>query len=119
MLSRGLVAVLDVAVVAECVQTTQTPRTERADIPDRPIDCTAAAGDIAAPEIASPGAAERAAAGVRVGVPFADIAGRVHEKLERRREIASGRTEDKLRARIAEIEAACPSTDPSRPVVGG
>jgi hypothetical protein len=88
-------------------------RTSVADMLDRPIDCAVAGSDLAALEAAIPGAAERATAGVRLVFPVARIAGRVTGDLETRREIASGRTEDQLRARIAEIEAACPAGQPT------
>ncbi len=102
---RVFVALAAITAVAGCAQLTQT---ERADLLDRPIDCEVADIDIAALESAIPGAGERAAAGVRLVVPVARIAGRVTGRLDDRREIASGRTEEDLRARIAEIEAACP-----------
>ncbi|MEL6169271.1 MAG: hypothetical protein AAFR35_11300 [Pseudomonadota bacterium] len=105
MPSRIAVTLLAVGALAGCAQTTQS---ERADLLDRPIDCQTADIDIAALEAAIPGAGERAAAGVRLVVPVARIAGRVSGQLEDRREIASGRTEEDLRARIAQIEAACP-----------
>lgn len=106
MPNRVFVALAAVAAVAGCANATQS---ERADLLDRPIDCAVADIDIAALESAIPGAAERAAAGVRLVVPVARIAGRITGQLDDRREIASGRTEEELRARIAEIQAACPS----------
>ncbi len=111
-----IIALLVVGVVAGCAQTTQT---ERADLLDSPIDCATADLDIAALEAAVPGAGERAAAGVRLVVPVSRIAGRVTGQLEERREIASGRTEEDLRARIAEIETACPNASASNAVAVG
>ncbi len=116
MSDRIIIALLAVGLVAGCAQTTQSAR---ADLLDRPIDCAMADVDVVALEAAIPGAGERAAAGVRLVVPVARIAGRVTGKLDDRREIASGRTEDDLRARIAEIEAACPNAGASNPVAGG
>jgi len=113
---RVAIAMLTVGVVAGCAQTTQN---ERADLLDRPIDCATAEIDIAALKAAIPGAGERAAAGVRLVVPVARIAGRVTGQLDERREIASGRTEDDLRARIVEIKAACPDASASNAVAAG
>ncbi len=110
MSKRFLAALVAVGALAGCAQTTQT---NRADLLDQPIDCATADIDIAALEAAIPGAGERAAAGVRLVVPVARIAGRVRGELDDRREIASGRTEEDLRARIAEIEAACPAASAS------
>lgn len=112
MSNRIIIALLAIGLVSGCAVTAQT---ERADLLDRPIDCATADLDIAALEIAIPGAGERAAAGVRLVVPIARIAGRVRGELGERREIASGRTEEELRARIAEIEAACPNAGASNP----
>lgn len=92
--------------LAACAQTNQS---ERADLLDRPIDCEVADIDIAALEAAIPGAAERAVSGVRLVLPVALITGHLTGQLDGRREIASGRTEEDLRARIAEIETACPN----------
>lgn len=116
MPKRILIALLAKGAVPGCAQT---PRYARADLLDRPIDCDVADVDIAALEAAFPGAGERAAAGARLVVPVARIAGRVTGKLDDRREIASGRTEDELRARIAGIRAACPDAGASTPVAGG
>jgi hypothetical protein len=63
--------------------------------------------DIAALEAAVPGAAERLVSGARLVIPAARIVGRVTGQLDERREIASGRTEADLRARIAAIKATC------------
>ena len=104
MPTKPLFLLVTLGAVAGCAQTTQS---DRADMLDRPIDCTVAGGDIAALEAAIPGAAERAAAGLRLVVPVARITGRVRGELDDRREIASGRTEEDLRARIADIQAAC------------
>ncbi len=111
-----LIALLALGAVAGCAQT---PWEARADLLDRPIDCEVADVDIAALEAAIPGAGERAAAGLRLVVPVSRIAGRVTGKLDDRREIASGRTEDELRARIAQIKAACPDAGPTSPATGG
>ncbi|MEL6452109.1 MAG: hypothetical protein AAFQ19_12690 [Pseudomonadota bacterium] len=116
MPDRLVIAMLAVCMVAGCAQTTQN---ERADLLDRPIDCATADIDIAALNAAIPGAGERAAAGVRLVVPVARIAGRVTGQLDERREIASGRTEDDLRARITEIEAACPDASASTAATAG
>jgi hypothetical protein len=116
MPNRILVALIAVGALAGCAQTTQS---DRSDLLEQPIDCMTADIDIAALETAIPGAGERAAAGVRLVVPVARIAGRVRGQLDERREIASGRTEDDLRARIAEIEAACPNANSSNVVAAG
>ncbi|MEO0746625.1 MAG: hypothetical protein AAFY49_14865 [Pseudomonadota bacterium] len=116
MPNRLFVALIAVGAIAGCAQTTQS---ERADLLDRPIDCATADLDIAALEAAIPGAGERAAAGVRLVVPVSRIAGRVTGQLDERREVASGRTEEDLRARIAEIKAACPDASASHAVVAG
>lgn len=111
-MSRQLLIPLAAALLAGCASTTQT---ERADMLDRPIDCATAEIDIAALKQAIPGTKERMVAGVRLVVPVARIAGRVTGDLDARREIASGRTEENLRARITEIEAACPPAKPATP----
>lgn len=98
------IAIAALGLLAGCAAP---PPTEEADLLDQPIDCTVADVDIAALEAAIPTAAERNAARIRLIVPVARIAGRVTGKLDERREIASGRTEDDLRARIAEIKAVC------------
>jgi len=104
MLRHLLIAIAALGTLAGCAAPTTS---EQADMLDQPIDCAVAETDIAALESAIPSAAERAAAGVRLIVPVARIAGRVTGQLDDRREIASGRTEDDLRARIAEIKAVC------------
>ena len=93
-----------VAILAGCSTTTST---EQADLLDQPINCATAEVDIAALEAAIPGAAERVAAGVRLIIPVSRLVGRATGKLDERREIASGRSEEDLRARIAEIKATC------------
>ena len=101
-----------VCALAACAQT---PQDDRADLLDRPIDCATADIDLAALEAAIPGAGERAIAGVRLVLPVARLTGRATGQLDDRREIASGRSEEDLRGRIAEIQAACPgasATDP-------
>ncbi|MEL6284571.1 MAG: hypothetical protein AAFO80_10515 [Pseudomonadota bacterium] len=113
MPNRLFVALVAVGALAGCARTTQS---DRADLLDQPIDCMTADIDIAALETAIPGAGERAAAGVRLVVPVARIAGRVRGELDDRREIASGRTEEDLRGRIAEIKAACPGASASNAV---
>lgn len=111
-----IIAMLAIGTVTGCAQT---PPSERADLLDRPISCATAGIDIAALEVAIPGAAERVAAGVRFVVPITFIAGGVTGQLGTRREIASGRTEEELRARIAEIEAACPNARASNAIAEG
>lgn len=106
MPTKALLLLLALGTVAGCAQM---PQATRADLLDRPIDCTTADIDIAALQAAIPGAAERAAQGVRLILPVARIVGRVTGQLDDRREIASGRTEEEMRARIAEIAAACPT----------
>ncbi len=93
MPNRILVALIAVGALAGCAQTTQS---DRADLLDQPIDCMTADIDIAA-----------------------RIARRVRGQLDERREIASGRTKDDLRARIAEIEAASPNANSSNVVAAG
>ena len=112
MPTKPIFLLLALGALAGCAQTTHA---ERADLLDRAIDCTVADIDIAALEAAIPGAGERAAAGVRLVVPVARITGRVNGQLEDRREIASGRTEEDLRARIVEIQAACTSVGADDP----
>jgi hypothetical protein len=93
-----------------CASSTPPPLS---DMLDRPIDCATAEVDVAALKEAIPGAKERMASGIRLVIPVSRIAGRVSGDLDARREIASGRTESDLRARIAEIEAACPAGAPT------
>lgn len=87
--------------LAGCAQTTQG---DRPDLPDHPIDCATVDIDVAA----IPGAGERAPSAARLVVPLARIVGRVTGQLDDGGEIASGRTEEQSRARIAGIEAAGP-----------
>ena len=120
MQAQLIICLAAVGLLAGCTQTQQNAR---ADLLDRPIDCAAADLDMAALEAAIPGAGERAAAGLRLVVPVTRIAGRGTGQLDDRREIASGRTEEDLRARIAAIEKACTSAgagqDLAQPGVGG
>lgn len=99
-------------VLAACAQA---PQDDRADLLDRPIDCGTADIDLAALEAAIPGAGQRAVAGVRLVLPVARLTGRVTGQLDDRREIASGRSEEDLRGRIAEIQAACPGISAADP----
>lgn len=111
-MSLKLFIPLAAALLAGCASTTPS---ERADMLDRPIDCATAEIDIAALKEAIPGTKERMASSVRLVIPVARIAGRVTGDLDARREIASGRTEENLRARIAEIEATCPRAPQAMP----
>jgi len=111
MLSNWLALITTTALLVGCASSTQS---ERLDMLDRPIDCATAEVDVAVLTEAIPGAAERIASRVRLVVPVSRIAGRVTGELDARREIASGRTENDLRARIAEIEAACSAGSPAK-----
>jgi len=109
---RSQFALISAAVLlVGCASSTQS---EREDMLDRPIDCANADVDVAVLKEAIPGAAERVASRVRLVVPVSRIAGRVTGELDARREIASGRTESDLRARIAKIEAACSAGSPAK-----
>jgi hypothetical protein len=108
---RNRLAIITVAVLL--VGCASSPPTERADMLDRPVDCATADVDVAVLKEAIPGTAERMAARVRLVIPVSRVAGRVTGDLDARREIASGRTEKDLRARIAEIEARCPAGSPA------
>ena len=105
MPTKPILILVTASAIAGCAATTQS---ERADMLDQPIDCTTAEVDIAVLEEAIPGAGERVAAGTRLIIPVSRIAGRTTGQLEDRREIASGRTADDLRARITEIKESCP-----------
>ena len=106
-MSLGLHILIAATLLVGCASTTQS---ERADTLDRPINCATADVDLAVLQEAIPGAKERMASSVRLVVPVSRIVGRLKGDLDERREIASGRTEDNLRARIAEIERACPAS---------
>ena len=109
---RNLSVLMTAAVLlAGCASSALS---ERADMLDRPIDCATADIDVAALKEAIPGAKERMASRVRLVIPVSRIAGRVTGDLDAHREIASGRTEEQLRARIAEIEAACAAGHPAK-----
>ena len=110
MLRNRLILVAPLLLVG-CASTISS---ERGDMLDQPIDCATADVDVAALKAAIPGTRERIASGIRLVIPVSRIAGRVTGELESRREIASGRTEQDLRARIAGIEAACPASRPAK-----
>lgn len=109
---RNPLAAITVAVLS--IGCASSPPTERADMLDRPIDCSTAEVDVAVLQEAIPGTAERMAARVRLVIPVARVAGRVTGDLDARREIASGRTEKDLRARIAAIQATCSGDRPPK-----
>jgi hypothetical protein len=111
-MSRNLFIPIAAALLVGCASTTPT---ERADMLDRPINCSSADVDIAVLKEAIPGANERLASRVRLVIPISHIAGRLSGEHDARREIASGRTEETLRARIAEIEATCPAANSLKP----
>jgi len=97
-------ALIAIATIAGCTSQVQQ---DRAALLGQPIDCATAAEDITALAGVIPDRAEQLSSGVRLVLPASRVAGRVSGQLDDRRDIASGRSEDQIRARIAEIDAAC------------
>lgn len=98
------VALFAVATLAGCTSQVQQ---ERSDILERPINCVTAADDIAGLAGVIPDAGERISSGVRLVLPAAFVVGAVTGQLGTRSDIVTGRSEDQIRARIAEIDAEC------------
>lgn len=97
-------ALVAVAMLVGCTSQVQQ---ERSDLLERPIDCATAAEDIAALAGVIPDAGERVSSGVRLVLPASLVLGAARGELGTRSDIASGRAEDQVRARIAEIDAEC------------
>lgn len=97
-------ALVAIATFAGCTSAIQQ---ERSDLLEQPIDCATAADDIAALAEVIPDRGERISSGVRLVLPASFVLGAATGQLDTRSAIASGRSEDQLRARIAEIDAAC------------
>lgn len=98
------VALIAAVTLAGC--TSQVVQ-ERSDLLERPIDCATAADDIAALAGVIPDAGERLSSGVRLVLPASLVLGAVTGENDTRSDIVSGRSEDQIRARIAEIDAEC------------
>ena len=101
-LSLGL---LTVAFLAAC----QTIPDDAVAQLEKPVSCETAEADIAALEAEKVSAAEQAAAGARMVVPAAAVTGILSGDYGNRAKVASGRYNDDLDAKIAEIRAACGS----------
>lgn len=98
------IALMAIATLAGCSSQVQQ---ERSDLLERPIDCATAADDIAALAGVIPDSGERISNGVRLVLPASLVLGAARGELNTRSDIASGRSEDQIRARIAEIDAEC------------
>ena len=101
-------ALVAIAMIAGCTSQVQQ---ERADLLAQPIDCTTAAEDITALAGVIPDRRERRSSGVRLVLPASLVVGAATGQLGERRDIASGRSEEQIRARIAEIDAACDTVE--------
>lgn len=99
---------LAIAVTAGCMSQVQQ---ERADLPAQPIDCATAAEDITALAGVIRDRRERLSNGVRLVQPASLVVGAATGQLGERRDIASGRSEEQLRAPIVEIDAACDNVE--------
>lgn len=97
-----------IATIAGCTSQVQQ---ERANLLGQPIDCATAADDITTLAGVIPDTGERLASGVRLVLPASLIVGAASGQLGTRSDIASGRSEDEIRARIAEIDAACDNVE--------
>ncbi|MEM9902132.1 MAG: hypothetical protein AAF865_12335 [Pseudomonadota bacterium] len=104
MTSTIPLALVTIATIARCSSEVQQ---ERADLVGQPIDRATAADDITALAGVIPDRGERLSSGVRLVLPASLVVGAATGQLGDRSDIASGRSEDQIRARIAEIDAAC------------
>ncbi|MEL6915132.1 MAG: hypothetical protein AAFP13_11590 [Pseudomonadota bacterium] len=101
-------ALIAVATIAGC--TAQVAQ-DRADLLGQPIDCATAAEDIAALAGVIPDRGERLSSGVRLILPASLVVGAARGQLGERSDVASGRSEDAIRTRIADIDAACDNVE--------
>lgn len=101
-------AFVAIATIAGCTSQVQQ---ERADLLGQPIHSATAADDITALAGVIPDRGERLTSGVRLVLPESPVVGAATGQLGDRRDIASGRFEDQIRARIAEIDAACDTVE--------
>lgn len=102
------VAAAAIAMFAGCTSQVQQ---DRADLLGQPIVCARATDDITALAGVIPDTGERVSSGVRLVLPASLVVGAATGQLRTRSDIASGRTEDQIRARIAEIDAACDAVE--------
>lgn len=100
---------IPVAPVAAATRSGRTSRVqrERSDRLERPIDCAAAAKDIAALSGMIPDAGERIASGARFVLPAGPFRGAAMGQLDTRSDIVSRRSEDHICARVAETGPEC------------
>ena len=99
---------ITIAIIAGCTSEVQQVR---ADLLGQPIDCATAASDITALAGVIPDRGERLSSRVRLVLPASLLVGAATGQLGTRSDIASGRSEDQIRARIAELDAACDNVE--------
>ena len=102
------VTLIAVAILAGCTSQVQQ---ERSALLAKPINCATAADDISALSGVIPGSGERLSSGVRLVLPASLVTGAATGQLGTRSDVASGTTEDQIRARIAEIDAQCDNVE--------
>ncbi len=73
----------------------------------KPVDCSTAEQDIATLEAEKASAAEQVSAGARSVVPIAAVAGLLRGDTKDRAAVASGKYNEQLEAKIAEIKQKC------------
>lgn len=80
---------------------------ERASLLAEPVNCEAAAADIAALEAAKPSRRERVLSAVQTVTPIGAVSGIATGSYRDRARVLTGRTQGELNARIEEIETTC------------
>jgi hypothetical protein len=93
-----------IALLAGCATASNE---ERASLLAQPVNCETAQADIAALEAAMPSRRERAGAALRTVTPVGAVAGAATGSYGEGAAVLTGRTEDELAARVAEIQATC------------
>ncbi len=73
----------------------------------RPVDCSTAEQDIATLEAEKASAAQRVSAGARSIIPIGAVAGLLRGDTKDRAAVASGKYNEQLDAKIAEIKQKC------------
>lgn len=95
------------ALAALLVGCATSSHDERASLLAEPVNCDAAAADIAALEAAMPSRRERALSAVQTVTPIGAVSGVVTGSYRDRAGVLTGRTQGELNARIEEIETTC------------
>lgn len=95
---------LAAGTVTACASTTHS---ERADLLDKPIDCSEAPQDIADLEAALPSGFERTRSAFQSVTPVGLATGALKRENKDKIKVAAGRTGEEIEARILEIEQTC------------